>query len=168
MKRLNIKRVKSARKLYSNIERDSVSKKNPKVNKANVIKVKKEVTPVVAVKTPEIKEIKSFDEAEENHLKKSKSCSSLIARADIENDSKISDSSILNAKNANNLNRYIAYLKQMLIERSKLNKIEIPPLCQCNNDFLEDMYDWNKCANNCIFYNNPKGTVYYEKNLLFS
>lgn len=62
----------------------------------------------------------------------------------------------------NNLDKYIRYLKQILKEKSFHSKIEIPPLCQCNlisncnkSSILD--YDWNKCANNCLFYKNPKG-----------
>ena len=61
------------------------------------------------------------------------------------------------------LDRYIHYLKQILKEKSLQQKIEMPSLCQCNNltTFLWET-DWNTCANNCIFYKNPKGNYFYK------
>ena len=56
------------------------------------------------------------------------------------------------------LDRYIHHLKQMIKEKSQQQKMDIPTLCQCNclATFIWET-DWNTCANNCIFYNNPKG-----------
>lgn len=61
-------------------------------------------------------------------------------------------------KAAPSLDRYIHYLKQMINEKSQQQKMDIPTLCQCNclATFIWET-DWNTCANNCIFYNNPKG-----------
>lgn len=61
-------------------------------------------------------------------------------------------------KSAPSLDRYIHYLKQMIKEKSQQQKRDIPTLCQCNclATFIWET-DWNTCANNCIFYNNPKG-----------
>lgn len=61
-------------------------------------------------------------------------------------------------KSAPSLDRYIHYLKQMIKEKSQQQKMDIPTLCQCNclATFIWET-DWNTCANNCSFYNNPKG-----------
>ena len=57
-----------------------------------------------------------------------------------------------------NMDRYIQHLKQLLKKKASMLKYEIPAVCQCNNlaAFLWET-DWNTCANNCIFYKNPKG-----------
>ena len=67
---------------------------------------------------------------------------------------------------------YISYLKQVLREKCALLKVSVPPLCQCNvskgssssnsrssGERSSSVWDkdWNACANNCVFYNNPKG-----------
>lgn len=51
--------------------------------------------------------------------------------------------------------RYMAALRMRLKELVALKKLEIPPLCSCG----ETVWDTNPktCANNCIFYRNPKG-----------
>ena len=73
------------------------------------------------------------------------------------------------------MNKYLKYLKHLL--REKGNTIILPPLCQCNmgcangsaknsrnhhqmklNNLLNEN-EWTNCANNCLFYNNPKGKI---------
>ena len=55
--------------------------------------------------------------------------------------------------------RYIKHLKQTLKEKSPHLK-DFPPLCQCNmNQLTLWENDWNTCANNCLFYKNPKGKI---------
>ena len=74
----------------------------------------------------------------------------------------------------NDIDRYIKRLKKLLKEKSLKSKIEVPALCQCNyfnDETLKNEawdIDWNMCANNCLFYNNPKGLIlffYYCKTL---
>lgn len=42
-------------------------------------------------------------------------------------------------------------------EKLKKYKVELPPLCCCGDTFWDSHPD--TCANNCIFYNNPKGKL---------
>lgn len=73
----------------------------------------------------------------------------------------------INSNKADNLDKYIRYMKKLLKEKSSQFKQDLPPLCQCNivSNSTKSMAsvsslwenDWNKCANNCLFYNNPKG-----------
>lgn len=51
--------------------------------------------------------------------------------------------------------RYIKALRSMLKEKIERLKIDVPPLCSCGNDIWATHPDL--CANNCIFYKNPKG-----------
>ncbi len=60
------------------------------------------------------------------------------------------------------IDRYIENLKKLLKEKYFHSKCDVPSLCQCNdlNTFIWET-DWNTCANNCPFYNNPKGKKIY-------
>ena len=61
------------------------------------------------------------------------------------------------------LSRYIRYLKHLLKEKAMQFKLDMPLLCQCNMNSKFEVWDidWNKCANNCLFYKNPKGYLFY-------
>ncbi|NP_001090154.1 coiled-coil domain containing 15 S homeolog [Xenopus laevis] len=53
--------------------------------------------------------------------------------------------------------RYVAALRAQMKEKIQLHKIELPPLCCCGSNFWESHPD--TCANNCVFYKNPKAYV---------
>ncbi|KAM6334657.1 coiled-coil domain-containing protein 15 [Alca torda] len=57
--------------------------------------------------------------------------------------------------------RYIDALRAQMREKIKLYNIDLPPLCSCGSDFWGSHPD--TCANNCIFYKNPKA---YSRALL--
>ena len=46
-------------------------------------------------------------------------------------------------------------LKQQLKDKVRNEGIDLPALCGCWNDIWS--MDTDQCANNCIFYKNPKG-----------
>ncbi|XP_029428627.1 coiled-coil domain-containing protein 15 isoform X2 [Rhinatrema bivittatum] len=50
--------------------------------------------------------------------------------------------------------RYIEALRAQMREKIKLYNIELPLLCCCGTDFWDSHPD--TCANNCLFYRNPK------------
>ncbi|XP_069752384.1 trichohyalin [Narcine bancroftii] len=50
--------------------------------------------------------------------------------------------------------RYIEALRAEMLEKIKLQNTDLPPLCCCGSDFWDSHPD--KCANNCVFYKNPK------------
>ena len=52
--------------------------------------------------------------------------------------------------------RYIQALKARLKEQLESRKLDLPPLCACGLTLWDASPD--TCANNCIFYKNPKGT----------
>ena len=52
--------------------------------------------------------------------------------------------------------RYIEALQAQMKERIVQEKVELPHLCWCGDSFWDSHPD--TCANNCVFYNNPKGT----------
>lgn len=50
--------------------------------------------------------------------------------------------------------RFIEALRAQMKERMSQVKLELPPLCCCASSFWDSHPD--TCANNCVFYNNPK------------
>ncbi|XP_067909932.1 coiled-coil domain-containing protein 15-like isoform X2 [Heterodontus francisci] len=50
--------------------------------------------------------------------------------------------------------RYIEALRAQMMEKIKLQNTDLPPLCCCGTNFWDSHPD--KCANNCVFYKNPK------------
>ncbi|KAM4702941.1 coiled-coil domain-containing protein 15 [Rhinophrynus dorsalis] len=50
--------------------------------------------------------------------------------------------------------RYVEALRAQMKEKIRLHKVELPPLCCCGSDFWDAHPD--TCANNCVFYKNPK------------
>ncbi|XP_073513464.1 coiled-coil domain-containing protein 15 [Phyllobates terribilis] len=55
---------------------------------------------------------------------------------------------------AKHSNRYIEALRAQMKDKLLLHNIKLPPLCCCGSDFWDTHPD--TCANNCIFYKNPK------------
>ncbi|MBN3315357.1 CCD15 protein, partial [Atractosteus spatula] len=50
--------------------------------------------------------------------------------------------------------RFMEALRAQMSEKMKLEKAELPPLCCCGDGFWDTHPD--TCANNCVFYRNPK------------
>ncbi|XP_007894220.1 coiled-coil domain-containing protein 15 [Callorhinchus milii] len=50
--------------------------------------------------------------------------------------------------------RYIEALRAQTMDKIKLQNTDLAPLCCCGSDFWDSHPDM--CANNCIFYKNPK------------
>lgn len=50
--------------------------------------------------------------------------------------------------------RYIEAMQALMKEKLEKDKVDLPPLCCCGDTFWDTHPD--TCANNCVFYNNPK------------
>ncbi|MGH0162314.1 UNVERIFIED_CONTAM: hypothetical protein FKN15_042558 [Acipenser sinensis] len=50
--------------------------------------------------------------------------------------------------------RYIEALRAQMREKMKLRSVDLPPLCCCGEEFWDSHPD--TCANNCVFYKNPR------------
>ncbi|KPP63352.1 hypothetical protein Z043_118399 [Scleropages formosus] len=50
--------------------------------------------------------------------------------------------------------RFIEALRAQMKEKMVQEKVDLPPLCCCGESFWDSHP--NTCANNCVFYNNPK------------
>ncbi|XP_036380611.1 coiled-coil domain-containing protein 15 [Megalops cyprinoides] len=62
--------------------------------------------------------------------------------------------------------RFIEALRIRMKERMVLEKVELPPLCCCGESFWDSHPD--TCANNCVFYNNPKAYAQALQSVLFN
>ncbi|KAL3865154.1 hypothetical protein ACJMK2_006775 [Sinanodonta woodiana] len=69
-------------------------------------------------------------------------------------------------KKARELQRYVEALRHQLKEKIRNKNIELPPLCLCG----DSIWDTNPetCANNCVFYKNPRGYARALQSLLSS
>ena len=57
--------------------------------------------------------------------------------------------------------RYIEALRAQMRERITQEKVDLPALCCCGDSFWDSHPD--TCANNCVFYKNPKGSVSHKE-----
>ncbi|KAM3921122.1 coiled-coil domain-containing protein 15 [Leptodactylus fuscus] len=63
-------------------------------------------------------------------------------------------------------NRYVEALRAQMKDKMLLHNIDLPPLCCCGSDFWDSHPD--TCANNCIFYKNPKAYTRALQSVLLS
>ena len=156
------KRISSMRKVYSNIERDKIKKynsvkdlnENKSVNFKDELKAHDKIN-VMPTQNKVTVDLKDFN------LEKNQSNKNVTTLAILNENMRIKKS----AKNIDAINteknivRYIKHLKQKLKEKTSQLKLDLPPLCQCNFNQVNSLWenDWNSCANNCLFYKNPKG-----------
>ncbi|XP_027034356.2 coiled-coil domain-containing protein 15 isoform X4 [Tachysurus fulvidraco] len=70
-------------------------------------------------------------------------------------------------KHLRRIARYVEALRSQIREKLEQEKVELPPLCSCGGESF-----WNShpdtCANNCIFYNNPKAYAQALHSVLLS
>lgn len=62
--------------------------------------------------------------------------------------------------------RYIEAMQALMKEKLEKDKIELPPLCCCGDSFWDSHPE--TCANNCIFYNNPKAYAQALQSVMLS
>ncbi|XP_051529913.1 coiled-coil domain-containing protein 15 isoform X2 [Myxocyprinus asiaticus] len=62
--------------------------------------------------------------------------------------------------------RYIDATQALIKEKLEKDKVELPPLCCCGDTFWDSHPD--TCANNCVFYNNPKAYAQALQSVLLS
>ncbi|XP_073807624.1 coiled-coil domain-containing protein 15 [Danio rerio] len=62
--------------------------------------------------------------------------------------------------------RYIQAMRALMKEKLEKDKVELPALCCCGDTFWDSNPE--TCANNCIFYNNPKAYAQALQSVLLS
>ncbi|CAN2388119.1 Coiled-coil domain-containing protein 15 [Pristimantis euphronides] len=70
------------------------------------------------------------------------------------------------ARKVKQSNRYVEALRAQMKDKMLSHNIELPPLCCCGSDFWDSHPD--TCANNCIFYKNPKAYTRALQSVLLS
>ncbi|CAI9606200.1 unnamed protein product [Staurois parvus] len=70
------------------------------------------------------------------------------------------------AQKTREYNRYVEALRAQMKDKMLLHNVELPPLCCCGSDFWDAHPD--TCANNCIFYKNPKAYTRALQSVLLS
>jgi hypothetical protein len=138
------------RRLYSELEREKVRKKNSQNSHSRRVKALK--------KKKEARRRRIEEEA------RSMDSSSIISTSISEEKRMAADWAELMAQEgqkqeqqkARETERFVTALRVQLRELMAKKKLEVPPLCSCG----ETVWDTNPktCANNCIFYRNPKGS----------
>ncbi|XP_060719578.1 coiled-coil domain-containing protein 15 isoform X1 [Tachysurus vachellii] len=71
------------------------------------------------------------------------------------------------AKKSKESTRYVEALRAQIKEKLEQEKVELPPLCSCGGESFWDSHP-DTCANNCIFYNNPKAYAQALHSVLLS
>jgi hypothetical protein len=154
------KRVSSARKIYSNLERDQV-KNSIRIN--NLDRATKSACSFSSTK------IKPSSSKKRNVQIDVKPTLAKIDKKPLPEVDIVPKKQSYLINKETTLERYIRYLKQLLKEKATQFKIELPLLCQCNFNNQNEIWDidWSKCANNCLFYKNPKGKKLNFSNSVF-
>ncbi|XP_051964823.1 coiled-coil domain-containing protein 15 [Xyrauchen texanus] len=62
--------------------------------------------------------------------------------------------------------RYVDAVQALIKEKLEKDKVELPPLCCCGDTFWDSHPE--TCANNCVFYNNPKAYAQALQSVLLS
>nr|AAI61539.1 ccdc15 protein [Xenopus tropicalis] len=135
------------RRLFMDIEREQVKEmKRQKEHEKKILKVKRE-----REFQRQIEEQQLLDEADlgKQYMHEKHSELSNLYH-DTEKQTENEDKTHKNIEYV----RYVEALRAQMKEKIQLHNIELPPLCCCGSDFWESHPD--TCANNCVFYKNPK------------
>ncbi|TRY92094.1 hypothetical protein DNTS_022017 [Danionella cerebrum] len=62
--------------------------------------------------------------------------------------------------------RYMDAIQALMKAKLEMEKVDLPPLCSCGDSFWDSNPE--SCANNCLFYNNPKVYAQVVQSVLLS
>ena len=137
------------RRLYSNLEREQVQKKKMRDSHLHKVKI-----------------MKKHKEAQRRKMEGEVNCveSPSIMSTSLSEDKRIAmeweelmllEEQKQQEQKAKETDRYAVALKIRLKELMNVKHPHLPPLCSCGKTLWDTNPD--TCANNCIFYKNPKG-----------
>jgi len=136
------------RQLFMDIEREQVrEKKRQQIQKKNIQKIKidkEETRAQIERKNVSFNSHQIFSHLPQ-HLPDNEKVNHGVRRQN------------LSTNKEKEFKRYLEALRAVAMERVTLCHIKLPMLCQCGDTFWDSHPD--KCANNCVFYKNPKGYV---------
>ncbi|KAG8434669.1 hypothetical protein GDO86_012870 [Hymenochirus boettgeri] len=135
-----------SRRLFMDIEREQVKEiKRQKEHEKLISKIKKE-----RELQRNTQERRFLEADQEKHYLHGSECKMLNTEPEMENINEIEEK----LQKTKEYVRYVEALRAQMKEKIRLHKIELPPLCGCGTDFWDSHPD--ACANNCVFYKNPK------------
>ncbi|XP_060702935.1 coiled-coil domain-containing protein 15 isoform X4 [Hemiscyllium ocellatum] len=145
------------RRLFMDIEREQVKEhQRQREHEKRIAKIKEEK--------------EKLREAEEKRMLKLTQQSELMGEsekiAQLKEEEKQKKTEQVKAQRNRESTRYIEALRAQMMEKIKLQNTDLPPLCCCGTDFWDSHPD--KCANNCVFYKNPKVYVKALQSVLSS
>ncbi|XP_078055298.1 coiled-coil domain-containing protein 15 isoform X2 [Mustelus asterias] len=145
------------RRLFMDIEREQVKEhQRQREHEKRIAKIKEEK--------------EKLREAEEKRMLKLTHQKARVAEsgriAQLKEEEKQKRAEKVKAQRNRESTRYIEALRAQMMERIKLQNTDLPPLCCCGTDFWDSHPD--KCANNCVFYKNPKAYVKALQSVLSS
>ncbi|XP_021473358.2 coiled-coil domain-containing protein 15 [Oncorhynchus mykiss] len=153
------------RRLFMDIEREQVKehqRHRKHLRRIGRIKAEKEQT-----RLEEERRLERLRQLEEDRLEMAEREFLILERLRLEEEER---AEVLEkkerAKKDKEATRYIEALRAQMKERIVLENTELPPLCCCGDSFWDSHPD--TCANNCVFYNNPKAYVQALRSALLS
>uniref|UniRef100_A0A8C5PDS8 Coiled-coil domain-containing protein 15 n=1 Tax=Leptobrachium leishanense TaxID=445787 RepID=A0A8C5PDS8_9ANUR len=133
------------RRLFMDIEREQVKEtKRRKEHHKKMLTIKREKESQRQLQEQRLREEADLEELDSFR----RECDRLALERDVEKENQEKTQ-----KNREYV-RYIEALRAQMKEKMKLHSIELPALCCCGSGFWDSHPD--TCANNCIFYKNPK------------
>ncbi|XP_041030044.1 coiled-coil domain-containing protein 15 isoform X1 [Carcharodon carcharias] len=145
------------RRLFMDIEREQVKEhRRQQEHEKRIAKIKEEK--------------EKLREAEEKRMLEITHQRELVAEsgriAQLKEEEKQKRAEKVKAQQNRESTRYIEALRAQMMEKIKLQNTDLPPICCCGTDFWDSHPD--KCANNCVFYKNPKVYVRALQSVLSS
>ncbi|XP_038634575.1 coiled-coil domain-containing protein 15 isoform X2 [Scyliorhinus canicula] len=145
------------RRLFMDIEREQVKEhQRQREHEKRIAKIKEEK--------------EKLREAEEKRMLRLTHQRELVAEsgriAQLKEEEKQKRAENVKAQRNRESTRYVEALRAQMMEKIKLQNTDLPPLCCCGTNFWDSHPD--KCANNCVFYKNPKVYVKALQSVLSS
>lgn len=151
------------RRLFMDIEREQVKehqRHRKHLRRIGRIKAEKEQK-----RLEEERKLERLRQLEEDRLEMAERKFLILERLRLEERAEVLEKKE-RAKKDKEATRYIEALRAQMKERIVLENTELPPLCCCGDRFWDSHPD--TCANNCVFYNNPKAYVQALRSALLS
>ncbi|KAF5899840.1 coiled-coil domain-containing protein 15, partial [Clarias magur] len=151
-KRQRRSQVLMYRRLYMDIEREQVKehqRQKKYLRRINRIKAEKEQQRYEEERRMELarqQDERRSELAERERL--------ILERLRLEEEEHAEEKRSAQVKKSKETTRYVEALRAQIKEKLKQEKVELPPLCCCGGNFWDSHPE--TCANNCVFYNNPK------------
>ncbi|XP_062844983.1 coiled-coil domain-containing protein 15 [Trichomycterus rosablanca] len=164
MKRQRQSQFLMYRRLFMDIEREQV--KEQQQHKKHLRRIARIKSEKEQQREEEERRMEFIRRQEESRRELAERERLVLERLRLEEEELEEDKRRARAKKVKETTRYVEALRAQMKERLEQDKVELPPLCSCGESFWDSHPD--TCANNCIFYNNPKGYAQVLHSVLLS